>query len=570
MSSFNRDIKPILLLFLREKKFSIIIGTLMATATVISGIALLGLSGWFITATALAGASVAAAMTFNIFTPSAGIRFFAITRTGGRYAERLITHEATLGVLAALRERLFRGWALPGAARLLLRHPGKLLFRLTADIDALDSLYLRVVVPAAVSILTAIGIGVVLGLMEPVLGIVVGAGLLVTGLGIPYLAARQALVPGMRRASTSERLRSRAIDLVSGQTELVMTGRLHAQAQAVLDADQHQSLADDRLNAIETRVGIGFGVISAVLLSGVLCAVAALSHQGTITAPVATLGVLIAFGALEPFTGLRRGALELGRTILAARRLASRLVPDPVATARGTFTQPADADIALDLSDVAVRPEGADHIVIDGITLSVKRGERIAIVGTSGAGKSTLLSAIGGEIPVAHGTLERLPATLLTQRTELFQDSLRDNLRLAKPDADDAELIDALEAAGLSLKDTATLPDGLDTRLGEGGMGLSGGQGRRLALARLLLRDTPLWLLDEPTEGLDASTANDVIKRLDDGARAHNRTLVITTHIQREAAIADRMLILDHGKIVATPKRGEKSFNAALDAMRPG
>ncbi|OYW43121.1 MAG: ABC transporter ATP-binding protein, partial [Azorhizobium sp. 12-66-6] len=150
--------------------------------------------------------------------------------------------------------------------------------------------------------------------------------------------------------------------------------------------------------------------------------------------------------------------------------------------------------------------------------------------------------------------------------TELFQDSVRDNLRLAAPDATDAALWDALAAAGLAGPIRA-LPRGLDTLLGEGGLGLSGGESRRLALARLLLRAAPLWLLDEPTEGLDAATGRDVRTRVADHVGA--RTLVIATHIRREAEIADHLIIIDGGRILARTERGMPAFAAALATLRP-
>ncbi len=177
--------------------------------------------------------------------------------------------------------------------------------------------------------------------------------------------------------------------------------------------------------------------------------------------------------------------------------------------------------------------------VLSDVTLTLNAGERVALIGASGAGKSTLLAAIAGEITPLSGSKSAQPACLLTQRTELFQDSLRDNLRLAAPNATDAQLHAVLYAAGLE-DEVRALATGLDTRLGEGGLGLSGGQSRRLALARLLLRPAPLWLLDEPTEALDAATAHDVLQRL--ARHAGPRTLLIATHLRREAALADRLV----------------------------
>jgi ATP-binding cassette subfamily C protein CydC len=200
------------------------------------------------------------------------------------------------------------------------------------------------------------------------------------------------------------------------------------------------------------------------------------------------------------------------------------------------------------------------------LSLSLPVGGRLAIVGSSGVGKSTLLALLAGEITATSGTVASQPHATLTQRSELFRDTVRSNLKLAAPHADDNRLLDALAAAGL-LDDIAALPHGLSTQLGEGGSGLSGGQLRRLALARLLLRDTPLWLLDEPTEGLDAATAGAVLARL--AAVADGRSLVIATHIRREAALADRIVALDDGRITAVAARGTPEFEMLLDRLRP-
>jgi ATP-binding cassette subfamily C protein CydC len=555
-------LRPVVALFLAERRFALVTGALMGATTVLAGIALLGLSGWFITATAIAGLSSAAALAFDVFAPAAAIRFLALARTAARYGERLTTHDATLGVLAALRERLFRNWAQPRAARMLLKRPANLLFRLTSDIDALDSLYLRVLVPAAIALCTALAVTVALGLMHPLLGLGAGSWLLLTGLGIPIFAARFAKAPSRRRAQALGTLRSRTIDLVAGQTDLVMAGRLVAQREGVMASDRRLAKADDALNRIETFVTAGFGAASAILLGGTLFVVAALADAGAIGGPVAALGVLIALGALEPFASLRRGAVELGRTILAAQRVGPNISPLPSPAPRIT----PETERAVHLEEISVRYDGSLLPSLHALSLSLVRGERIALIGASGAGKSTLLALIAQEIEAEAGRVECVPATLLTQKTELFQDSLRDNLRLADQSADDTRLLDALAVAGLG-DFVAALPAGLDTMLGEGGFGLSGGQARRLALARLLLRDTPLWLLDEPTEGLDGEAGRDVLRRL--SAQMHGRSIIIATHIRREAAIADRLLIVERGRIVGALPRGEREFDAALAALRP-
>lgn len=562
MSGFAADLKPILRLFLAERRRALLLGAALSAATVTAGIALLGLSGWFITATSLAGLSTAAAITFDVFAPSAGIRLLAIIRTAARYGERLATHDATLSVLAALRERLFRGFAEPGAARTLLHRPAKLLFRLTADIDALDSLYLRILVPAAVAIGAALAASVVLGLMHPLFGLCFGLFLAGAGLGLPVTAGRAARKHARRRAHGIEALRSRTIDLVAGQTDLLMAGRLAAQTGAIAAADAYSALADDRLNRVETGLTFGFGLVSTLLLTASLLAVAALAETKVIAAPIAALGLLVAFAAVEPFAALRRGALELGRTLLAAKRIAPRLA---VAAAPEPLAVPLPG-CAFSLAKVSAFHENSAVPALEDIELTLQPGERLAVIGSSGAGKSSLLALLSGELPARTGSVVAMAATLLTQRTELFEDSLRGNLLLANPDANEARLREALAAAGL-LADIEAMPRGIDTRLGEGGLGLSGGQSRRLALARLFLRDTPLWLLDEPTEGLDGVTARDVLARL--SAMAAGRSLVIATHIRREAAIADRIAVIEGGRITEISRRGEAAFEKALDRLRP-
>ncbi|MEF7613735.1 ATP-binding cassette domain-containing protein [Aquincola sp. MAHUQ-54] len=542
-------------------------GAALAALTVTAGIGLLGLSGWFITATGLAGLSLATAWAFDLFAPGAGVRLFALGRTASRYGERLVTHDATLAVLAALRERLFLGWAKPAAARSLLARPARLLFRLTADIDALDTLYLRVLVPAVAGIAAALVVGLCVGLwLHPLLGLALGGVLAGAGLGVPLAAARRADRPARRRAHAVEALRARTVDLVAGQATLAMAGRLAAQCRSVADADRRLAQADDALHRLDVRAGMALGATGTLLLAGTLLAAAALVEAGRIGVPLAALAVLMVLGAMEPFAALRRGAVELGRCALAARRLAPRLRPD--AAPEAAHTAPA-GDGALRLQSVTVAHADAPAAAVHDVSLSIARGERVALVGPSGSGKSTLLAAIAGELAPRRGRLQALPHTLLTQRTELFQDSLRDNLRLADPAADDPRLLQALQAAGLA-EVVAALPQGLDTPLGEGGLGLSGGQQRRLALARLLLRRVPLWLLDEPTEGLDAATAHDVLQRLAARAGASaGPAWLMATHLQREAALADRLLVMRNGRIAADLRRGDPLFDTTLATLRP-
>ncbi|MDO9005341.1 MAG: ATP-binding cassette domain-containing protein [Aquabacterium sp.] len=563
MKKLTGDLRLVMGALLGMQARQLALGAALASLTVLMGMALLGLSGWFITATALAGMQASTAIGFDVFMPSAGIRLLAIGRTGARYGERLVTHDATFAALAALRERLFRGWARPEAAHQLLARPARLLFRLTADIDALETVYLRLLVPVAAALGAALLAGVVLGFMHVWLGMLLALWLVGAGWGIAAVTARRAQAPSVRRAHAIEALRSRAVDLVAGQTELVMAGRQSAQCEALAAADNRLMKADLALHRLETGAGVAYGAAGTLTLVAVLLAVGLLADEGIIGAPAAALALLVALTALEPFAALRRGALEAGRTWLAARRLAPLLVAPP----NGAAPDPSGGQHeVLCLRGVCAAHPGSSAIALQDVTLTLRLGERVAVVGPSGAGKSTLLAVMVGELKPLAGRLERPPLSLLTQRTELFQDSLRDNLRLADLSADDARLWAVLDEAGLA-SDVRAMAQTLDTRLGEGGLGLSGGQSRRLALARLLLRRPRFWLLDEPTEALDARTAHDVLQRL--AAHAAGRGLLIATHLRREAALADRIVVLEGGRIVADVRRGNPAFDAALDALRP-
>ena len=557
-----KPLSPIMALFWQERRSALLGGAAIMAMTLLAGIALLGLSGWFITATALAGLS-GAALAFDVFIPGASIRLLALVRTGARYGERLVTHDATLRVLASLRERLFRGHATAEGAEALQRRPARLLFRLTSEVDALDSLYLRVLAPLAAAILVALAVLAGLWLTAPALAWPLLVLVPLAGGLLPWWIARAALRPGRRRAAAIEALRSRAIDAAQGQVDLLMAGRTEAQSASIMAADARLASAEDALNRLETHGAALLFLAGQAALLGTLLVAAVLAEQGAVSVPIAALAVLAAMAVLEAFAPLRRGALELGRALLAARRLAPRLREE---TASAAPLPVAPAGLALHLRDLRLRYPGAHRAVLDGFSLDVGAGECVALVGESGAGKSTLLSLLAGEIEPdgGHASLAGgQPRTVwMSQRTELFQDSLRGNLLLAAPRATDAELLQALEAAGL-----AALPDGLATRLGEGGFGLSSGQARRLMLARALLRPAPLWLLDEPTEGLDRNTALALLERLRPRLAGHG-TLIVT-HLRREAALADRLVLLRDGRVAVEARRGTPDYLALLDQLRP-
>jgi ATP-binding cassette subfamily C protein CydC len=561
-----KALAPVLTLFWQERRSALLGGAAMMALTLAAGVALLGLSGWFITATALAGLG-GAALAFDVFIPGASIRLLSLVRTGARYGERLVTHDATLRVLAGLRERLFRGHATPQATESLAWRPARLLFRLTAEVDALDSLYLRVLAPLGAAITVSLAVLGGLWLAHPALTWAVLALLVLAGGVLPFWVARAAMRPGRRRALAAEALRARVIDAAQGQVDLLMAGRAEAQTASILAADARLSAAEDMLNRLETRSAAVLFLAGQAALVATLLVSASLVERGSISAPVAALAMLASLAATEAFAPLRRGAMELGRALLAAKRLAPRLAgaaPKPAAL------PVAPPGLALQLRNVTLRYAGASRAVLEGFSLELGTAECVALVGESGAGKSSVLALISGELSAGIGTVALaagLPRTVwMGQRTELFQDSLRGNLLLAAPRAGDAELLAALEAAGLGPV-LAGMPEGPDTRLGEGGFGLSSGQARRLVLARALLRPAPLWLLDEPTEGLDRDTALALLERLRPRLAGH--ATLIVSHLRREAALADRLVLLRHGRVAAEARRGEPAYLTLLDQLRP-
>ncbi|XEU83995.1 ATP-binding cassette domain-containing protein (plasmid) [Tistrella mobilis] len=551
-------------LFFRMRRKPLLGGIALAALTVLAGVALLGLSGWFITATAAAGSAAATALAFDVFRPAAGIRMLALLRTGGRYGERLVSHDATLGLLAELRERLFRAHARADRARALKARPARLLHRLTVEVDALDNLYLRVLLPAAAAVITAALAALALSLIDTRLGVGVGLGVAVTGIALPLVLARAADRPARRRAAALEALRMRTVDLVAGQTDHLMTGRIGAARDHAAAAEDRLALADDRLNRLDTTAAAGFGAASALLLAGSLAAAGGLVQAGITTVPQAALVVLVALALMEPFAALRRGVLDLGRTVIAARRLLPMLKPRP--TPPLPAADPPPVPSALVIEDLGFAHEGATAPLFDGLSLALARGERVALLGPSGAGKSTLVELIAGERRPDRGRIRALPHSLLGQATDLFADDLAGNLLLADPAATSDRMLAALDRAGLGqlVRDHMA---GLGQRLGEGGEGLSSGQRRRMALARIFLRDAPLLLLDEPTDGLDARTAAEVLTTVKE--LPQTQTILVVTHLRREAALADRLLIMEGGRITGDLRRGETEFRAALDRLRP-
>lgn len=530
-----REVRPLLPLFRRHAVW-LWGGGLLALLTLAASIALLALSGWFITAAGIAGLSAAVAASFDIFRPGAGVRFFAMSRTGGRYAERLTTHEATFRVLAEIRGWLFARLVPLSPLQLGTLHGGDLLSRLTGDVDALDGLYLRVIIPLTVAASgAALTVGLLWALVDGTVALAVGGLLAVGVIVVPLLAVRRGLRAGAAVTREQAGLRAALLDALAGVAELRafaadgrQRGLIAQRDHALRDAQRRVS----RLNGLagaSTLLLSGLAAWSALLLGGRLV------ETGRLDGPLMALGVLAALAAFEAVAPVAGASHALGRLLSAAGRITSLAEQAPLVAAPAIAAAPPPSDAPLVFENVSFRYRAEGPEVLAGINLVLEPGRSIALIGESGAGKSTLaalalrrLDPTGGRVTLGGTDVRDLdPAVVhrriawLSQKGHVFADTLRANLLMAAPGAGtgiepgigDDTLWHALDEAGLA--DTVRrLPDGLDTWAGEGGMRLSGGQARRLLLARVLLQDAPYVLLDEPTEGLDPATAERVIDRV--------------------------------------------------------
>ncbi|MGB7432744.1 MAG: ATP-binding cassette domain-containing protein, partial [Ahrensia sp.] len=490
---------------------------------------------------------------FNVLGPSAMVRFLALGRTAARYGERVTTHDATLRALSNLRVRL-----LSGALQLPYRQIERLrastfLNRVTSDVDALDGLALRLVLPAAaglaVIVLAAIAVGL---LVHPVIGVAIvlgyGVGPTLIFLGGQYLSDGSS-----RKAQTAmQALRSRVIDLIAARDELIVFGQIPWAAKAIEKAAVYQLDNQAAIERVERKTGFWLDAMGWLVVAIALWVGGSLAQTGTVTVAQAAIGIFATLALSEAVAPVRRALSEIGRMRAAAKRIVPVL---DYTVAQDTPSSQIDGPVSLFLEKVTARhgPDGAD--LFAPVDFSVAPGETVALTGRSGCGKSTLLlMAAGqmmpdrgrlhlGQVPVGYmdPSIRRQRIAMVPQRHALVAGTIAENLRLAAPDASDTQLWAALDATQLA--GTVRAKGGLETRLGFRGAGLSGGEGRRLALARALLRAPKLLLLDEPTEGLDAPLAKQVLNGL--RAALPDTAILMAAHRPEEVEFADRVLKLD-------------------------
>ena len=556
---------------------ALLLASLLAAATTAFGIGLMGTAGWLL-ATAAGWPGIAALQVAIVL-----VRFFGIGRGLLRYLERLVSHDVTLRFLSRLRVHVFEA-IVPAAFSLLAVHrSGDVLARLVEDVDTLDRLPVRVLIPALGAILVAAlaaGLVLPLGMIAALAALV---GMAAAGLVMPLLAS----AVGSRAARDTVHLRadvqSALVNGVQGAADLVALGRGPDHVERVSWLTRSLGSAQ-----VRSASAAAFGSCLAGL-AGDLTVVAILAlgvphvARGGVTVVQLTAITLVALAAFEAVLALPSGLQELGATGAAARRIFELTdVPPSVVRPPGPSAVPDSGTV--DASGLTFTYAGASRPALSGVGFRLAPGHPVVIVGPSGSGKTTVIALLLRQVEATAGDLRiggidvhacdpdevRARIALAAQRTHLFTGTLRDNLLMARPSASESEMVRAATRARLHHV-VSTWPDGYDTWIGEQGLQLSGGERQRLALARAFLRDAPILLLDEPTANLDALTEREVMEEIW-RASAVQATLVATHRLTRIADEAE-VLVLREGEIVergraADLRRGAGYFRRMLDLQR--
>lgn len=549
-----------------------LLGGLLSVITVLANISLLAVSGWFITLMALAGTT---GMTVNYFTPAAIIRFLAIVRTAGRYAERMLTHRATFNALAHLRHYFYQQLEpLLPYYRVDLRS-GDLLARLQQDIDNLDNFYLRVLLPMMVALISVPIVCYALAQFSPVIAWLMLSALLVVAVIFPLISYVASIKLSQQKTQLESHLTEALVNGI-GAIKTLLVYQVGIQYQRTIASITKQYF-EVRYRLVKINAALTALTFLLINLSALACLFILIPQLVTGDVDIKSLVAVILLVLVSFET-------------VSSMPLAMQLLPQSMASATRLFAI-IDKDKPVDIGTEVVKhgdihfenftfsyPEQKIATLFD-INLSIKTGEKVAIIGASGAGKSTLINLLmgfwptglaltslasdstselaKGRITIAGTELSLLKQgslrehiALMSQQGYLFDASIADNLRLAKSDATEQEMREVCQLVNLS-SFIDSLPTGLDTWLGATGTGLSGGQAQRLQIAQLLLRPAKVLILDEPTKGLDRLNEEAIMSNILAYVKLHQQTLLVITHKPLMLEQMDKIVVMENGRVVA-------------------
>ncbi|MGX7345331.1 thiol reductant ABC exporter subunit CydC [Acetobacter pasteurianus] len=555
MSTFSR-----LAVLMKPIQREMLIGLALAVVASLTNFGLLFLSGWLLAAAAVAGlGGIVAQNAFNIFLPAVGVRFFATVRILARYLERVVTHDATLRFIGRVRAWSFERLAPHAPAALAQQRSGDMLFRFVSDTDRMGQFYLQVMLPFAAAAICCTAYVVITGLFSLPAALVLGAGLLLCGTIIPLITAKLSAQATAQISLQQDMMHADLTEILQGMGEFMFLGAAGGVQKHIADQQANIRLCRQKILLLEGGahcLGTIIGTLSAVAM---LALATHAYHAGALSAaclPMLALGGLAAFDVVGPLPAAWQ---LLGHVRVAARRVFAvcdqpPYVPAPVV--KVSPVQPLD----LCFCNLGMRYPEAKHWTLRHANLLIRQGEHVALVGPSGAGKSTLINLLFRFYDYQEGTasfgnvdLKNVDADVMAhhvgvvaQDYHLFQGSIRRNLMIACPNATEEKMWRALQIAQLA-EFISTEPAGLDTLIGEGGIRLSGGQARRLAIAQVVLR-APAWIiLDEPTEGLDAQTEQELMTALL-SALPPQATIMCITHNPAVAGLMDRIVRVEEGR----------------------
>jgi ATP-binding cassette, subfamily C, bacterial CydC len=538
-----------LMLIADVRRSRLLLAALLGALTILFGVGLMGTAGYLISRAAERPA------VLSLTAAIVGVRFFGLARPLSRYLERLASHDVALRSLGRARARVYEAIEPLSPAQLEDLRRGDLLSRFVADVDSLQNLYLRGLEPLLVALVAG---GASVGLAAvflPEAAVILGAGLLLGGIVVPIAAESLASRSAARKASARGTLSAELVETLAGSSELVAFG---------LEDDRLRRFraADRRLVRISRRAALADGtgdglrlLITGATVAGVLAVAVSAHATGRLDRVVIALLALLSLAAFEAVQPLTEALRELRATLAAGRRILEL-------TDRGPrVLDPADPlpapmpPFAIELEDVQARYGPEERPALDGFSLRLEPGRRVALLGPSGAGKTTVVRLLlrfvdpeRGRVTLAGEDLRRYrqddvhrAVAVAAQDGYLFSTSIRENLKLARREATDAELEKALRIAQI-WEWVQALPNGLDTLVGEEGRELSGGQRQRIVLARALLAEAPVLVLDEPTAHLDRPTAERLIE--DVFAAAGKRCVLLITHRPEGKDLADELVVL--------------------------